>query len=69
MKKAQVKSDVAEMGKLRWIRGVTKLERIRNKKVRMITKVRETFKKVVKIVRTCEKRGYLGERVIVVGDV
>ena len=57
MKKAQVKSEVAETGKLRWIRGVTKLERIRNKKVRMITKVRETFKKVVKIVRTCEKSG------------
>ena len=61
MKKAQDKSDVAEMGMMRWICGGTKLERIRNTKVRMITKVKETFKKVqkkeVKCVRTCEKRG------------
>ena len=47
MKKAQVKKlDVAEMKMLRWMSGVTKLDRIRNERIRGTTKVGEISKKV-----------------------
>ena len=47
MNKAQErKLDVAEMRMLRWMSGVTKLERIRNEKIRGTTKVGEISKKV-----------------------
>ena len=40
MKKAQEKKlDVAEMRMLRWMSGVTKLDRIRNERIRGTTKV------------------------------
>ena len=45
--KAQEKKlDVAEMGMLRWLSGVTKLDRIRNERIRGTTKVGEISKKV-----------------------
>ena len=47
VKKAQEKKlDVAEMRMLRWISGVTKLDRIRNERIRGTTKVGEISKKV-----------------------
>ena len=46
VKKAQEKKlDVAEMRMLRWMGGVTKLDRIRNKRIRGKTKVGEISKK------------------------
>ena len=38
--------DVAEVRMLRWMRGVTKLDRIRNERIRGTTKVGEISKKV-----------------------
>ena len=47
MKKAQEKKlDVAEMRMLRWMSGVTKLDRIRNERIRGTTKLGEISKKV-----------------------
>ena len=47
MKKAQGKKlDVAEMRMLRWMSGVTNLDRIRNERIRRTTKVGEISKKV-----------------------
>ena len=47
VKKAQEKKlDVAEMRMLRWISGVTKLDRIRNVRIRGTTKVGEISRKV-----------------------
>ena len=47
VKKAQEKKlDVAEMRMLRWMSGVTKLDRIRNEITRGTTKVGEISKKV-----------------------
>ena len=47
MKKAQEKKlDVAEMRMLRWMSGVTKLDRIRNERIRGTTTVGEISKKV-----------------------
>ena len=40
------KLDVAEMRMLRWISGVTNLDRIRNERIRGTTKVGEISKKV-----------------------
>ena len=46
-KKAQEKKlDVAEMRMLRWMGGVTKLDRTRNERIRGTTKVGEISKKV-----------------------
>ena len=51
MKKAQEKKlDVAEMRMLRWMSGVTKLDRIRNESIRGTTKVGEISRKVQEIV-------------------
>ena len=41
---------VAEMRVLRWMSGVTKLDRIRNERIRGIAKVRELSKKCMKVV-------------------
>ena len=41
-----VKMDVAEMRMLRWMSGVTKMDRIRNERIRGTTKVRKISKKV-----------------------
>ena len=47
VKKTQEKKlDVAEMTMLRWMSGVTKLDRIRNERIRGTTKVGEISKKV-----------------------
>ena len=47
VKKAQEKKlDVTEMRMLRWMSGVTKLDRIRNERIRGTTKVGEISKKV-----------------------
>ncbi len=47
VKTAQEKKlDVAEMRMLRWMSGVTKLDRIRNERIRGTTKVGEISKKV-----------------------
>ena len=47
VKKAQEKKlDVAEMGMLRWMNGVTKLDRIRNERIRGTKKMGEISKKV-----------------------
>ena len=47
LKKAQEKKlEVAEMRMLRWMRGVTKLDKIRNERIRGTTKVGEITKKV-----------------------
>ena len=47
VKKAQEKKlDVAEMRMLRWMSGVTKLDRIRKERIRGTTKVGEISKKV-----------------------
>ena len=47
VKKAQEKKlDVAEMTMLRWMSGVTKLDRIRNERIRGTAKVGEISKKV-----------------------
>ena len=46
-KKAQEKMfDVAEIRMIRWMSGVTKLDRIRNERIRGTTKVGEIFRKV-----------------------
>ena len=46
VKKAQEKKlDVAEIGMLRWMSGVTKLDRIRNERIRGTTKMGEISKK------------------------
>ena len=46
-KKAQEKKlDVAEIRMLRWMNGVTKLDRIKNERIRGTTKVGEISKKV-----------------------
>ena len=75
MKKAQEnKLDVAEMRMLRWMRGVIKLDRIRNERIRGTTKVGEIiFMKVqesrlkwyghVHVLRREEE--YVGKRVMV----
>ena len=50
MKKTQEKKlNVAEMRMLRWMSGVTKLDRIRNERIRGTTKVGEIAKKVQEI--------------------
>ena len=50
MKKAQEKKlDVTEMRMLRWMSGFTKLDRIRNERVRVTTKVGEISKKVQEV--------------------
>ena len=47
VKKAHEKKlDVAEMRMLRWMSGVTKMDRIRNERIRGTTKVGEIAKKV-----------------------
>ena len=47
VKKAQEKKlNVAEMRMLRWMRGVTKLDRIKNDRIRGTTNVGEISKKV-----------------------
>ena len=47
LKKAQEKKlEVAEMRMLRWMCGVTKLDKIRNKRIRGTTKVGESTQKV-----------------------
>ena len=47
VKKAkEKKSDMAEIRMLRWMRGVTKLDRIRNERIRGATKVSKISKKV-----------------------
>ena len=54
------KLDVAEMRMLRWMSGVTKLDRIRNERIRGTTKVGEISKKVqesrLKCIVCIEKR-------------
>ena len=48
LKKAQEKKlEVAEIRMLRWMCGVTKLDKIRNERIRGTTKVGEITKKVV----------------------
>ena len=72
VKKAQEKKlDVAEMRMLRWMSGVTKLDRIRNDRIRGTTKVGEISKKVQEsrlkwyghVLRREEE--YVGKRVMV----
>ena len=47
VKKAQEKKlDVAEMRMLRWMSGVTKMDRIRNERIKRIAKIGEISKKV-----------------------
>ena len=47
LKKAQEKKlEVAEMRMLRWMCGITKLDKIRNERIRRTTKVGEITKKV-----------------------
>ena len=48
-KTQQKKLDVAEMRMLRWMSGVTKLDRIRNARIRGTTKVGEISKKCRKV--------------------
>ena len=71
VKKAQEKKlDVAEMRMLRWMSGVTKLDRIRNERNRGTTKVGEISKKVQEsrlkwyghVLRREEE--YVGKRVV-----
>ena len=71
MKKAQeMKFDVAEMKTLRWLSGVTKLDRIRNEIIRGTKKVGEISKKVqerrLKLYGHVLRRHdeYLGKRVM-----
>ena len=52
MKKEQ-KLDVAEMRMLRWVSGVTKLDIIRNERIRGTTKVGGISKKVQESRLTC----------------
>ena len=65
LKKAQEnKLEVADMRMLRWMCGVTKLDKIRNERIRGTTKVGEITKKVqeneVEVAWACdEKRGTL----------
>ena len=72
VKKAQEKKlDVAEMRMLRRMSGVTKLDRIRNERIRVTTKVGDIFKKVQEsrlkwyghVLRREDE--YVGKRVIV----
>ena len=71
LKKAQEKKlDVAEMRMLRWMSGVTKLDRIRNERIRGTTKVGEISKKVresrLKWYGYASRRDeYVGKRVMV----
>ena len=54
VKKAQEKKlDVAEIRMLRWMSGVTKMDRIRNERIRGTTKVGEISKKIQ------ERRAYV----------
>ena len=73
VKKAQEKKlDVAEMRMLRWTTGVTKLDRIRNERIRGTTKVGEISTKVLEtrlkyyghVLRREEE--YVGKRVSMV---
>ena len=49
MKKMHEKKlDVMEMGMLRWMCGVTKLDRIKNGRIRAMTKVPTNCRKLVK---------------------
>ena len=69
MQKVQEKKlDVAEMGMLRWMYGVAKLDRISNDGIRGTTKVGEISKKVqdsrkwyIHVIRSYEE--YVGKRV------
>ena len=54
VKKAHEKMEVAEMKMLRWTCGVTRLDKIRNEKIRGSTKVGEISKKV----QECRMRWY-----------
>ena len=73
MKKPQEKKlDVVEMRMLRWMNGVTKLDRIRNERIRGTTKVGEEMSKKVQesrlkwyghVLRREEE--YVGKRVMV----
>ena len=60
LKKAQEnKSDVAEMRMLRWMCGVTKLDKIRNERIRGTTKVGGITKEVELVWACDDKRGTL----------
>ena len=70
VKKAQEKKlEVAEMRMLRWMKGVTKLDRIRNDIIRGTTKVGEISKKVQESRLKCcghvsrREEEYVGKRV------
>ena len=72
VKKAQEKlQEVAEMRMLRWMSGVTKLDRIRNERIRGTTKVGEISKKVQESRLKCRghifrrEEEYVGVRVMV----
>ena len=63
VKKAQEKKlDVAEMRMLRWMSGVTKLDRIRNERIRGTTKVGERLKWYGHVLRIEDE--YVGKRVM-----
>ena len=72
VKKAQEKKfDVAEIRMLRWMSGVTKLDRIRNERIRGTTKVGEISKKVQESTRLMwyghvlrREDEYVGKRVM-----
>ena len=71
VKKAQEKKlDVAEMRMLRWMSGVTKLDRIRNERIRVTTKFGEISKKVQESRLKCyghvlrRKDEYVGKKVM-----
>ena len=68
LKKEEKKMDVAEMRMLRWMSGVTKLDRIRNERIRGTTKVVEIAKKVQEQERRLKLDGhvlwYAGKRVM-----
>ena len=59
VKKVQEKKlDVAEMRMLRWMRGVTKMDRLRNERIGGASKVGESAGKKVKVEVTChEEKG------------
>ena len=70
MKKVKGKTfDVAELRMLRWMSGVTKLDRMRNKRIAGTTKVGEISKKIRKVVRTYNEKGRRILWVCVVMDV
>ena len=62
VKKAHEKMEVAEMKMLRWMCGVTRLDKIRNEKIRGTTKVGEISKKVQE--RRMRRDEYVGKRVM-----